>query len=100
MSETPWSVYLLRCGDGSLYAGITTDLERRLGEHRDGAGKGAKYLRGRGPLQLIFSKLVGTRGLALRVEHQIKQLSKQEKETLVTDEALFKQILDQARAGQ
>ena len=76
-----WHLYLIRCGDGSLYTGITTDVARRLADHRD--GKGAKYLLGRKPLQVVFHQLIGERALAQRVEHRVKRLSKREKEALV-----------------
>ena len=52
-----WSVYLLRCGSGALYTGIATDVHHRLAEHRN--GQGAKYLRGKGPLRLVFEKAIG-----------------------------------------
>jgi putative endonuclease len=74
-----WSVYLLRCADGSLYTGIATDVSRRLAEHAEGE-KGAKYLRGRGPLELVFHQEIGDRGLALKVEHRVKRLPKADKE--------------------
>lgn len=77
-----WNVYVLRCGDGSLYTGIATDVERRLAEHRH-SDKGAKYLRGRGPLSLAFTCSIGNRSHASRAEHRIKQLSKAEKEALI-----------------
>ena len=54
-----WYVYILRCGDGTLYTGSTDDVERRLAAHR--AGKGAKYTRGRGPLELVYSEPCGER---------------------------------------
>ena len=76
---TQWSVYLLRCGNGALYTGISTNVSRRLAEHREGNGKGAKYLRGKGPLQLVFQKTIGERGIALSVEGSIKKLSKARK---------------------
>lgn len=76
-----WSVYLVRRGDGALYAGIATDPERRLAEHR--TGHGAKALRGRGPLDLVWSVGIGDRGLAQRVEAQLKRLPKDQKERLV-----------------
>ncbi len=78
---TTWSVYLLRCADGSLYTGIATDVSRRLAEHADGE-KGAKYLRGRGPLELVFHQKIGDRSLASRVEHRVKQFPKAYKEDL------------------
>lgn len=78
---TTWSVYLLRCADGSLYTGIATDVSRRVAEHADG-GKGAKYLRGRGPFKLVFQQEIGDRSLALRIEHRVKQFPKSTKEDL------------------
>ena len=77
-----WSVYLVRCGDDSLYAGIALNVQRRLDEHREGK-RGAKYLRGRGPLELVMSREVGDKGLALRVELKVKKLSRKAKERLV-----------------
>ena len=81
-----WSIYLIRCGDGSLYTGITTDVQRRLAEHGNEAGvakKGAKFLRGRQPLLLVFEHPVANRSAALKLEYRIKQLSKPDKERLV-----------------
>ena len=72
-----WFVYILRCGDGTLYTGITTDIQHRLTVHR--SGKGAKYTRGRGPLELLFQEEHPDKSTALRREYQIKQLSKLEK---------------------
>ena len=76
-----WYVYMLRCGDGTLYTGVTDDVERRLAAHR--AGKGAKYTRGRGPLELVYQEQVPDKSAALRQEYQIKRLPKQEKEGLI-----------------
>jgi putative endonuclease len=73
-----FSVYLVRCRDGSLYTGIATDVARRLIEHEDGA-KGAKYLRGKGPLKLVYQKQVGDRSLASKIESRIKRMSQAEK---------------------
>jgi len=73
-----FSVYLVRCRDGSLYTGIATDVARRLIEHEDGA-RGAKYLRGKGPLKLVYQKQVGDRSLASKIESRIKRMSKAEK---------------------
>lgn len=76
-----WSVYLLRCGDGSLYTGITTDVLRRVTEHREG-DKGAKYLRGRGPLELAFQQEIGDRKIAAKIEYRIKRFPKEHKEDI------------------
>lgn len=94
-----WSVYLLRCADGSLYTGIATDVLRRLAEHQEG-DKGAKYLRGRGPLQLVFHQEIGDRSLATMVEHRVKRFPKEHKEDIgrLPDRiaALVQQISPQA----
>ena len=76
-----WYVYILRCGDGTLYTGITDDIPRRLAAHR--SGKGAKYTRGRGPLELVYQEQVPDKSAALRREIQIKRLRRAEKERLM-----------------
>jgi putative endonuclease len=83
MSEksSEWYLYMVRCRDGNLYTGIATDVGRRFAEHR--SGKGAKYLRGRGPLILAFQEKVGRRSAALRMERLIKRLPKEKKESIV-----------------
>lgn len=76
-----WCLYILRCGDGSLYTGIAVDVQARLEQHR--SGKGAKYTRGRGPLELVYTEDCGTHSDALKREIAIKRLTKQEKEELI-----------------
>jgi putative endonuclease len=76
-----WWVYLLRCGDGSLYAGATNDLARRLALHA--AGKGARYTRSHLPVALAYSEPARGRGAALRREAALKRLSRAEKLALV-----------------
>lgn len=78
---TPWVVYILRCADGSLYTGITTDLTRRVEQHN--AGKGARYTRGRSPVAVIYQESAATVGDALRREREIKALPRTGKERLV-----------------
>ena len=78
-----WYVYILRCGDGTLYTGITDDVDRRLAVHR--AGKGAKYTRGRGPLEVVYTKEVPDKSAALKREIAIKKLTRQEKERLIKE---------------
>ena len=78
-----WFVYVLRCGDGSLYTGITTDVARRLAEHASGGPRAAKYLRGRGPLELAFSVPLGGKSAALSLERWIKRQPKSRKEEIV-----------------
>ncbi len=79
-----WYLYLVRCADGSLYTGISTDVSRRLADHQ--ANRGARRLRGRGPLQLVYSYPVGERAHALRLEHRVKRLSRTDKERLISGE--------------
>jgi len=76
-----WLVYMLECGDGTLYTGITDDLPRRLEMHR--AGKGAKYTRGRAPLTVVYQEHVISYSEALKREYRIKQLSRPEKLELI-----------------
>ena len=79
-----WYVYLLRCGDGTLYTGITDDVERRLATHR--AGKGAKYTRGRGPLELVYTEEWPDKSAAMKREYAIKRLKREDKECLIHGE--------------
>jgi putative endonuclease len=76
-------VYVLRCADDTLYTGYTTDVDRRVAEHD--AGEGAKYTRGRTPVELRYTESFETRSAALSREHEIKALSRAEKERLVGD---------------
>ena len=83
---------MIRCADGSLYTGIATDVDRRVSEHAGGK-RGARRLRGRGPLELVLQKWVGERGLASRVELRIKRLTRQEKETLLQSPARLDELV-------
>ena len=76
-----WSLYVIKCRDGSLYTGIAVDVARRFADHQQ--NRGAKYLRGRGPLQLVFQKRVGARSLALRIEQRVKKLPRRKKIRLI-----------------
>ncbi len=76
-----WTLYILECGDGTLYTGITNDLEARLLKHR--GGKGAKYTSGRGPLEVVYSETFDSRSLASKRESQIKAMSRQQKLELI-----------------
>lgn len=74
-------VYILRCKDGSLYTGYTTDVKRRLKTHN--AGKGAKYTRSRLPVKLVYYKRIDNKILAMQIEARIKKHNKKKKEDLV-----------------
>jgi putative endonuclease len=79
--DKTWKLYMLRCGDGSLYTGITTDVQARLEMHR--SGKGAKYTRGRGPLELVYSEECGSHSDALKREIAAKAMPREEKMKLI-----------------
>lgn len=74
-----WWVYVLRCADGSLYTGITTDVIRRLAEHNGDGGVGARYTRGRRPVELVYAEAAGNRAEAARREAAIKRLDRARK---------------------
>lgn len=79
--ENTWKLYILRCRDGSLYTGITTDVEKRFLAHN--AGKGAKYTRSRKPVELVYSENCGDHSAALKRELEIKALTRDEKLKLI-----------------
>lgn len=78
-----WYLYLVRCYDGSLYTGISTDIARRFAQHQGEGSAGSKYLKGRSPLTLVFKKKLGSKSLASKVERKVKKLSKVRKEKLI-----------------
>jgi len=80
---SPWTVYIVHCADGSLYTGIAKDVARRVEEHNSNNLLAANYARARRPVVLVYKELAATRSAALKREHQIKQMSRREKETLV-----------------
>ena len=90
-----WYLYLVRCQDGSLYTGISTDVARRFAQHRGEGGAGSNYLKGRGPLTLVFRKKLGSRSLALCVESKVKKLSKARKEELIRANTRIDEIIKQ-----
>jgi putative endonuclease len=78
-SRAGWWVYMLRCADGSLYTGITTDPARRVVEHNDGGPRAARYTRSRRPVQLVYAEPAAGRGEAARREAAIKRLDRARK---------------------
>jgi putative endonuclease len=83
VTDRPWSLYLVRCSDGTLYTGITTDVERRVREH-NGRGRGAKYTSKRQPVTLVYHRLVGTRVEALTEERRVKKFTRARKLGLIS----------------
>ena len=82
-SSSLWYLYLVRCANGHLYTGVTTNVARRFSEHQSGGIKSAKYLRGKGPLTLMYQEQVGSHGDALRREIAVKKLSRSQKLALI-----------------
>ena len=78
-----WSIYMIRCGDRSLYTGISNNVPKRFAVHQSGGSQAAKYTRTRHPLKLVFTAEIGTRSAATRAEYYVKQLPKGTKESLV-----------------
>lgn len=89
---TAWSLYLLRCSDGSIYTGITTDVMRRLDEHRSGP-RGSKYLRSRRPVELLYQRRIGDRSLASQLEYRVRKLARDRKDDLSSVDALIDRYL-------
>ncbi len=81
--EKKWYVYMLQCGDSTLYCGTTDDVQRRLEVHA--SGKGAKYTRGRGPLKVVYSEACDSYSAALKREYAIKQLPRADKLKLIEE---------------
>ena len=79
-----WYVYILRCGDSSLYTGITTDVERRLQEHNSDDRLAARYTRPRRPVKLAYAEESPSRSAALKREHEIKRMTRSAKKRLIS----------------
>ncbi len=88
-----WHVYLIRCHNGSLYAGISLDPQRRLAEHQCEGPKCAKYLRGKGPLELVFSYPAVDRSMASKFEYRLKRLPRHTKQGLINGDIDPDQVL-------
>ena len=86
VASTEFSVYIVRCADDTYYTGIAADVARRIVEH-ESSPRGAKYLKGRGPLQLVYAEAVGDRSRASQLEYRIKKLDRSDKEALISGRA-------------
>jgi len=83
-SDESWFLYLIETSKGALYCGVTTDVERRFKEHSAGGVRGARALKGKGPLTLRYQVRAGDRSAALKAEYRVKQLSKRDKLALIS----------------
>ena len=93
MVSPAFNLYIVRCADGTLYTGIATDVEKRIAEHADGP-RGARFLRGKGPLELVFSAAAGDRATASRLEYRVKRLPRSEKLALIAGRRDLRDLLD------
>ncbi len=82
LQQANWIVYILKCSDGTFYTGVTNDLDKRIEQHNK--GKGAKYTRSRLPVEIVYQEHAPDKGIALKREYAIKQLSRDEKLQLIT----------------
>lgn len=88
-TEQQWWLYLIRMANGNLYCGVTTDVSRRLAEHSQHSAKGAKALRGKGPLELVFTYQAESKQQAMQLEWKLKKYSKKQKEEIVSGKSLL-----------
>jgi len=93
MPSPEFRLYIVRCADGTLYTGIATDVDRRLAEHETGR-RGAKYLRGKGPLQIVFDARAGDRARASRLEYRVKRLGREQKLDLIARRLSLRELDD------
>jgi putative endonuclease len=87
--DLPWHLYMVRTVQGHLYTGITQDVARRFLEHQESGKKTARFLRGKGPLKLVFQQEIGSRSSALKAESLLKKLPKLKKEDLTKNRLLY-----------
>ena len=83
MAGMTWHLYVIRTVAGCLYAGIATDVRRRYREHAAGGSKAARFLRAQPPQELVFTRRIGSRSMALKVEYRFKRLPKRDKEAII-----------------
>ncbi len=93
---TGWNLYIVRCSDDSLYTGIAKDVARRFCEHQENGPKCAKYLRGKGPLNLVLQQHIGSKSEALKIENRIKQLPKALKEEMLIEPNMLQRLINQS----
>jgi putative endonuclease len=91
-TDSTFSVYMIRCANGDLYTGIARDVLRRLDEHARG-NRGARFLRGKGPLTLVFTAVVGDRSAATRIEYLLKRMARSRKEALAAGRTTLAELL-------
>ena len=89
-----WFVYILRCSNGALYTGVTTDVRRRVGEHDSKGRRSARFTRAFAPVELVYSCSMGAKSLAYRTEYRIKRLPRRKKALVVARNFSKSKLLD------
>ena len=89
-----WFVYILRCGNGALYTGVTTDVKRRVAEHHSKGRRSARFTRAFAPVELVYSCCMGAKSPAYRVEYRIKRLPRSKKALVVAENFSKPKLLD------
>jgi putative endonuclease len=92
VAKKRWHVYIVRCADGTLYAGVAIDVVRRVDEHNGLRKIGARYTRARRPVKLVYQEMAANRSAACKREYRIKQLSRREKLALIAGASAGKHV--------
>ncbi|QIR13149.1 GIY-YIG nuclease family protein [Shewanella aestuarii] len=87
--DKPWFLYIIKCANGHLYTGITTDIDRRFSEHQSSGPKAAKFLKGKGPLELVYQEIHPCRSSASKREIAVKKLSRAQKLLLTKGKQVY-----------
>ena len=96
MSE--WSLYIIKTRLDTLYTGVTTDVERRFKEHSGANKRGARYLKGKGPLELMWHQAIGSQSMALMLEYRVKQLNKRQKLQIISGQLSVSSLIAEVSA--
>lgn len=94
LKESEWSLYMIKTRLNTLYTGISTDVERRFKEHSGASKRAARYLKGKGPLELVWQQSVGSKSDALTLEYQVKKLNRRQKLSLIEGEIALDSLLE------
>lgn len=94
LKESEWSLYMIKTRLNTLYTGISTDVERRFKEHSGASKRAARYLKGKGPLELVWQQSVGSKSDALILEYQVKKLNRRQKLSLIEGEIALASLIE------
>jgi putative endonuclease len=95
ISDNEWSLYMIKTRMNTLYTGISTDVDRRFKEHSGASKRAARYLKGKGPLELVWHEAVGTKSEALVLEYRVKKLNKRQKLSLIEGELVLHSLREE-----